>query len=176
MTQERKSESIVTINAKFSSFNFEKLNWRDLTSTVEEGRFVTHDTTGYARLADENDLVAYVNFLVSSAPSAQDSQTDPFDPSAPNQALLAGGLSGIQGGGIELAIPLDRWYVAASPANDPAVGKHVTITPNAAPAADHGKPQAVAAGAIGGKVSFGVITKLRGDTIFFMYNSIGTQY
>jgi hypothetical protein len=34
----------------------------------------------------------------------------------------------------------------------------------------------VAPGAIGGLVSYGVITKLRGDTIFFMYNSIGTQY
>ena len=176
MTQERKSESIVTINAKFSSFNFEKLNWRDRTTVVEEGRFVTHDTSGYARLADETDLVAYVNFLVSSAPSVTDFQSDPFDPSSPVQGLEAGGLSGIQGGGIELAVPLDRWYIAASPANDPAVGKHVTITPAAAPAADHGKPQAVAAAAIAGLVSYGVITKLRGDTIFFMYNSIGTQY
>lgn len=176
MTQERKSESIVTINAKFSSFNFEKLNWRDRTTVVEEGRFVTHDTSGYARLADENDLVAYVNFLVSSAPSVTDFQSDPFDPTSPVQGLLAGGLSGIQGGGIELAIPLDRWYIAASPANDPAVGKHVTITPAAAPADDHGKPQAVAAGAIAGLISFGVITKVRNETIFFMYNSIGTQY
>ena len=175
MTQERKSESIVTINAKFSSFNFEKLNWRDRTTTVEEGRFVTHDTSGYGRLADETDLIAYVNFLVSSAPSVQDFQSDPFDPTSPVQALEGGGLSGVQGGGIELAIPLARWYVAASPANDPAVGKHVTIAPGAAPAADHGKPAAVAAPAAG-LISFGVITKIRGDTIFFMYNSIGTQY
>lgn len=176
MTQERKSESIVTINAKFSSFNFEKLNWRDRTITVEEGRFVTHDTSGYARLADETDLVAYVNFLVSSAPSVTDFQSDPFDPSSPVQALEAGGLSGVQAGGVELAIPLDRWYIAASPANDPAVGKHVTITPNAAPAADHGKPAAVLPAAIAGLVSYGVITKIRGDTIFFMYNSVGNQY
>jgi hypothetical protein len=175
MTQERKSESIVTINAKFSSFNFEKLNWRDRTVTVEEGRFVTHDTSGYARLADETDLVAYVNFLVSSAPSVTDFQSDPFDPTSPEQALEAGGLSGIQGGGIELAIPLNRWYVPASPANDPAVGKHVTIALNAAPAAEHGKPVAIAAPAAG-SISFGVITKIRGDTIFFMYNSIGTKY
>jgi hypothetical protein len=176
MTQERKSESIVTINAKFSSFNFEKLNWRDRTTVVEEGRFVTHDTSGFARLADENDLVAYVNFLVSSAPSVTDFQSDPFDPSSPEQGLLAGGLSGIQGAGIELAIPLERWYVPASPANDPAVGKHVIIAPGGAPAADHGKPVAEAAAAIGGDISFGVITKIRGETIFFMYNSIGTQY
>jgi len=174
MTQERKSESIVTINAKFSSFNFETLSWRDRTTIVEEGRFVTHDTTGYARLAIETDKVAYPNFLVSSAPSVTDFQSDPFDPSSPAQALEAGGLSGIQGAGIELAIPRDRWYVAASPANDPAVGKHVTIAPVAAPAADHGKPQAVAV--VTGLISFGVITKIRGDTIFFMYNSIGTQY
>lgn len=176
MTQERKSESIVTVNAKFSSFNFEKLNWRDATTIVEEGRFVTHDSGGFARLADETDLVAYVNFLVSSAPSVTDFQSDPFDPTSPSQALLAGGLSGIQGGGIELAIPLDRWYVAASPANDPAVGKHVTIAPVAAPAADHGKPAAFLPGSIGGLVSFGVITKIRGETIFFMYTSIGNQY
>jgi len=175
MTQERKSESIVTINAKFSSFNFEKLNWRDRTVVVEEGRFVTHDTNGYGRLSDENDLVAYVNFLVSSAPSATDYQSDPFDPTSPVQALEAGGLSGIQAGGIELAIPLSRWYVAASPANDPAVGKHVTIAPGAAPAADHGKPAAVVAPAAG-LISFGTITKIRGETVFFMYNSIGTQY
>ena len=176
MSQERKSESIVTINAKFSSFNFEKLNWRDRATTVEEGRFVTHDPSGYARLADETDLVAYVNFLVSSAPSVTDFQSDPFDSTSPVQALEAGGLSGVQGGGIELAIPLDRWYIAASPANDPAVGKHVCIAPAAAPAADSGKPLAVLPAAIGGLASFGVITKIRGETIFFMYTSIGNQY
>ncbi len=176
MTQERKSESIVTINAKFSSFNFATLNWRDRTTTVEEGRFVTDDASGFARLADETDLVAYVNFLVSSAPSVTDFQSDPFDPTSPVQALEAGGLSGITGGGIELAIPLERWYVAASPANDPAVGKHVTIAAAAAPTADHGKPAAVAAASIGGLVSFGVITRIKGETIFFMYTSIGNQY
>jgi hypothetical protein len=175
MTQERKSESIVTINAKFSSFNFEKLNWRDRTTTVEEGRFVTHDTSGFARLADENDLVAYVNFLVSSAPSVTDFQSDPFDPTSPEQALEGGGLSGVQGAGIELAIPLPRWYVAASPANDPAVGKHVCITASAAPTVNHGMPYAIAAPAAG-LISFGVITKIRGETIFFMYNSVGIQY
>ena len=177
MTQERKSESIVTINSKFSAFNFKKLNWRDALATVDEGRFVINDAaTDRARLADETDGVAYVNFLVSSAPSVQDFQSDPFDPSSPVQPLEGGGLSGIEGGGIELAIPLNRWYIAASPANDPAVGKYVCIAPAAAPAADHGKPQAILAASLGGLISYGVITEVRGETIFFLFNSIGQRH
>jgi len=170
MTMPRKSESIVTVNAKFTAFDLKHLRYRDATTVVEEGRFVTEDgTTGFGRLAVDTDLVAYVNFLVSSAPSVLDEQTDPFDSSAPTQALEAGGLAGIQGSGIELGIPLDRWYNAG--VSVPAVGKHVTLN-----SAGGGKPEAIAAGSMSGVVSFGVITRIVGNTIMFLFSAIGNQY
>jgi len=172
MTQPRKSESIVSVNAKLTAFDLRHLRYRDATTVIEEGRFVIDDgTTGFGRLAINTDGVAYINFLVSSAPSVLDEQTDPFDPSAPVQALEAGGLAGIQGSGIELGIPLDRWYNAA--VSVPAVGKHVTLNTLALGA---GKPEAIATGSLTGLISFGVITRIVGDTVFFLFNSIGTRY
>lgn len=171
--QDRKSESVVTINAKFSSFNFEKLRFRDAVNVIEEGRFVCHDaTTGYARKAIETDPVVFVNFLVSSAPSVQDFQADAFDANSPVQPLEAGGLSGIEGAGIELGIPSERWYdIVTFP---PAVGKYVLCFNAGGAVADQGKPRALAAGALApGDITFGVITKIRGSQIFFIFSSLG---
>ena len=170
MTQNRKSESIVSVNAKLTAFDLRALRYRDATTVVEEGRFVINDgTTGFGRLAINTDGVAYVNFLVSSAPSVLDEQTDPFDPSAPVQALEAGGLSGICGSGIELGIPIDRWYDTTT--NPPAVGRHVCLQ-----ATTPGMPEAIATGALSGRISFGVITRIEGQTVFFLFSSIGARY
>ena len=170
MTMASKSESIVTVNAKWTAFDLKHLRYRDGTTVVNEGRLVTEDgTTGFGRLAVDTDGVAYVNFLVSSAPSVLDSQTDPFDPSAPVQTLEAGGLAGIQGGGIELGVPLDRWYDSGTAV--PAVGKHLCLH-----ASGVGMPWAVATGSLSGKISFGVITRIVGDTIMFLFNAVGTRY
>jgi hypothetical protein len=168
MTMPRKSESIVTVNAKFTAFDLKALRYRDPSVVIEEGRFITEDgATGYGRLAVNTDKVAYVNFLVSSAPSVLDEQTDPFDPSAPVQGLEAGGLSGICGAGIELGVPLDRWYDTTS--NPPAVGKHVCLN-----AAGAGKPEALTSPT--GRVSFGVITRIVGQTVMFLFSALGHQY
>lgn len=170
MTQPRKSEAIVSVNAKWTAFDMRHLRYRDATTVVEEGRFVVEDgTTGFGRLALNTDGVAYVNFLVSSATSVLDEQTDPFDPSAPVQALEAGGLAGIQGAGIELGVPLSRWYNAG--VSVPVVGKHVCLN-----AAGVGKPEAIATGALAGRISFGVITRIVGQQVFFLFNSVGMRY
>jgi len=170
MTMPRKTESIVTVNAKFTAFDLKHLRYRDATVVVEEGRFVTEDgTTGFGRLAINTDMVAYVNFLVSSAPSVLDEQTDPFDSTAPVQALEAGGLAGIQGAAIELGIPLDRWYNAG--VSVPAVGKHVTLQ-----ATTPGMPEAIAGGSMSGLISFGVITRIVGNTVMFLFSALGNKY
>lgn len=173
--QERKSESIVTINSKFSAFNFKQLNWRDATVTVREGMFLTKDgTTGRGRFAVKTDLVAYINFLVSSAPSVLDSQQDNFDYTSPVQALEAGGLSGIESGGIEVGIPLDLWFQNGGLAAAPAVGLYVQVADpgdGGYTAADAGKPKAVIA-PVAAEGVFGVITEIRGQQVMFHFVSL----
>jgi hypothetical protein len=172
MTQPRKSESIVSVNAKLTAFDLKHLRYRDASVVVEEGRFVIEDgTTGFGRLAIGTDGVAYVNFLVSSAPSVLDEQTDPFDPSAPVQALEAGGLAGICGAGIELGIPMNRWFDTTT--NPPAVGKHVCLESSAG---YEGMPEAIATGALSGRISFGVITRIVGQQVMFLFNAVGVRY
>lgn len=173
MAQERKSESVVTVNAKLSSYNLMALNFRGATE-IPEGRLVIPDpTTGIARAVDETDKIAYMNFLASTAPSVQDYQADYFDSQSPVQPLPAGGLSGIAGSGIELGLEKYLWFNYGT--DDPTPQKYVLAADTghgSYTAADAGKVWAQATPGVGA-FTFGVITRVKGNTVFFMFSSIG---
>lgn len=173
MGQERKSEGVLTVNAKLSRYDLMALNYRG-TTLLGEGRLVIPDAaTGRARAVLPADMFAYMNFLASSVPSVSDYQSDYFDQSAPVQPLEAGGLSGINGASLELALEMAEWFKYAT--DVPAPGKYVVAADPLDPAyvaADAGKVWALAAPGAG-TFSFGRITRLKGNTVFFLFTAIG---
>lgn len=176
MAQERKSEGVLSINAKLSRYDIMKLNYRG-SALIGEGRLVVSDAaTGRARAAVPADMFAYMNFLASSATSVSDYQADYFDPSSPVQPLEAGGLAGINGSSIELGLETSEWFNYAG--DPPTPGKYVVAADplhGAYTAADAGKVHALAAPGVGVS-SYGVITRVSGNVAFFLFSSIGLKH
>ena len=136
---------------------------------LDMGRFIKEDANGAAVLAVAGDLWAYLNTIPSNFVTVGDHQGDPYDPTAISAPLEAGGLSGLVGNGIKVHIAITEWDTTTVGSTTPVAGAYVCVGAN-------GKPMAVAAASISGKVDFGVITEVNSGRVIFIFKSLGTKH
>jgi len=172
MIEDRKSTSLVHLNAKIESVNIEHLDYGG--AEIAEGRFIVEDgTTGKVRFAaagalGTGDMYAFLNWLDTEAGTVKDEQRDYFDETAPTITQGTGGMAGLIGSGIQIGIHKKHWDVNTN--YDPARNQVVAV-------GSDGKPKnftTAGANKIAADVPFfGVITRIREDVIYFNFHSAG---
>jgi hypothetical protein len=160
MSDSRKSESTVTINAKPSSFNIRALRAPAAGTDIAEGLFIT-ESSGRAALAGAADRLVFLNFLTSDAGSTRDTVAEHFSGPSPSIQVDTGGSSGIIGNGIEVAIPLDVADVTA--VGTPSLGDLVTSGAS-------GVPTVIASA--GATPFHGIVSRVERGKVFFHFDSI----
>ncbi len=120
----RKTQSNVTVNAKLSSLNLQKIAIDgSVTGGFAEGAPVSMDTSnGYAALptgcspaATTGNKVVFINWVDSDRSDVSFIQRDPTDPTAPSMHIDGGGLSAIVGNMIDIGLPPSLWEGGALP-------------------------------------------------------------
>lgn len=154
----RKTTSVVRLNSKLSAVDLE--HFEDGGVTIAEGVFMNEDANGKAQLATGSCREAFLNFLDTGHGSVRDTVADHFDESAPSLTFSTGGLTGIIGRHTPIGLHKSRWN------GTPSKGELVTVN-NA-----DGKPKGVATGSISTTPHFGIIHRVRGDYIWFLFNSV----
>jgi len=125
----RKSQTMVTLNAKLSNVDLQTIPY-DGTSAFLEGAPVKFGSTGLAAVPTGSATAVstetvYINFVDSTRTDVIDVQGDPFqDMGLPSIKLGASGhLTGIRGSGIDIGLPASRWAGGVLP----TVGQGVYI-------------------------------------------------
>jgi len=154
---ERKTTSVVRLNSKLSATDLEHFD--DGGVDIAEGILIAEDANGKAKIAVATDRAAFMNFLSTDHGSVRDSTRDVFDPSAPVLTRSTGGLTGIIGRETPIGLHKSLWD------GTPAKDELVTVGTG-------GKPKGVAAGSISTTPHFGVIHRVRGDYIWFLFKSV----
>lgn len=152
----RKTTSVVRLNSKLSAVDLE--HFEDGGVDVAEGIFINEDSGGKAQLAGGSDREVFLNFLSTSHGSVRDVVRDNFDDTAPDLSHSTGGLTGIIGRQTPIGLHKSLWD------GSPAKGELVTVGTD-------GAPKGVAAGSISTTPHFGVIHRVRGDFIWFLFHS-----
>ena len=160
------SQTTVWINSKVGAYNLKKLEYRDPSTEIGEGRPIAKDSTSKkGRLADNTDNVVYINFYSTERMTSRDYQKDPITDDT-EIALSAGGLSGVEGSSIEVGIPVSLWDTGRTP----TIGDYVCVH------ASSGKFESVIPGSITGRITFGRITDIDGaNRAIFEYSTLGEQ-
>jgi hypothetical protein len=153
----RKTTSVVRLNSKLSATDLE--HFEDGGVDVAEGIFVNEDANGKAKIAVGTDREAFINFLSTSHGSVRDVVKDYFDETAPDLSFSTGGLTGIIGRQTPIGLHKSLWDGGAA-----TKGHLVTVGTG-------GKPKSVVSGSIGTTPHFGVIHRVRGDYIWFIFST-----
>jgi len=154
---ERKTTSVVRLNSKLSATDLE--HFEDGGVDIAEGILIAEDANGKAKIAVVTDRAVFVNFLDTDHGSVRDSTKDVFDPTAPVLTRSTGGLTGIIGRETPIGLHKSLWD------GTPARGELVTV-------GTVGKPKGVAPASIATTPHFGVIHRVRGDFIWFLFKSV----
>lgn len=156
----RKSTSVVRLNSKLSAGNLE--HFEDGGVAIAEGLFINEDANGRAQLATVGDREAFINFLSTTHGSVRSDTEDKFDTTAPVMSHSTGGLTGIIGNATPIGLHKSLWVGGVA-----TKGHLVTIGAG-------GKPESKVKGGGGMATTphFGVIHRVRGDFIWFLFNSI----
>lgn len=167
----RKTTSLVHFNTKLEAANLMAIEYG--AAEIEEGRFIAVDATtlkarkanagAYDAAPTPGDTMVFLNFLDSTHGSVKDTDSNPFDESAPTIKQGSGGFSGIVGSGLPIGIHRKYWDSGATPAMNDAV---IIGT--------DGKPLSCGFAAMAAKVPyFGVIYKINDDIVWFQFESVG---
>jgi hypothetical protein len=112
----RKTQSNVTLNAKLSSVNLQRIALKD-DSSFSEGAPVKIDaTTGGAAIplgcspaAEAANAVVFMNWVDSDRSDVAFIQQDKTDSTAPTMYIEGGGLTGILGNDVDVGLPASLW-------------------------------------------------------------------
>lgn len=122
----RKSQTVVTLDAKLSSVNIKSIP-TDGTVTIVEGQPFKIDANGLAATAEsaspDAPAVVFLNFTDSSRTDVSFLQGDPTDDTAPTIGVRGGGLAGIIGNGVSIGLPASVWHGGTLP----TLGQYVKI-------------------------------------------------
>lgn len=118
----RKTQSNVTLNAKLSSVNLQRIALKDTTSFAEGAPVKIDSTTGGAALptgcspaAVAGNAVVFMNWVDSDRSDVAFIQRDPTDANAPTMYIEGGGLTGILGNDVDVGLPTSLWEGGALP-------------------------------------------------------------
>lgn len=162
---DRKTTSLVRMNAKISSVNLQKLDYGGVAAA--EGLLIKRNAAGKAVLATNTDHYVLLNFLDTSHGSVKAEQKDNFDDTAPTITQGSGGLTGIIGSGIPIGLPISAW----DPAKVPAMDDLVTVGAGAKPLAiDPLAPAPV------GTLYFGVVNEVSQGIAWFLFESLARKW
>jgi hypothetical protein len=153
----RKTTSVVRLNSKLSATDLE--HFEDGGVDVAEGVFINEDANGKAKIALGTDREVFINFLATSHGSVRDEVKDYFDESAPDLSFSTGGLTGIIGRQTPIGLHKSKWIGGTA-----TKGHLVTVGAG-------GLPESVAKGSISTTPHFGVVHRVRGDYIWFIFQT-----
>lgn len=128
----RKTQSQVTVNAKLSSVNIQKVALLDGSLSFAEGAPVMiNATTGGAALATDcsplattDNSVVFINWVDSDRSDVGFIQKDPTDSTAPTMSIEGGGLACIVGNMVDIGLPASSWEDGTLP----TIGYGVFVT------------------------------------------------
>lgn len=170
----RKTQSLVTVNAKQSSFNIQKVALLDASLSFAEGAPVKiNSTTGGAALptgcspaAVAGNAVVLLNWVDSDRSDVAFIQRDPTDDTAPSTgiAIEGGGLACIIGNGIDIGLPASAWEGGGLP----TIGHGVYV--NTAGTKFH------AAAVVAGGTYYGRVWRLYNGRAHFIFHSVPQVY
>jgi hypothetical protein len=158
----RKSQTLVTLNAKLSSVNLKTVK-TDGSVVIAEGQPFKIGSTGYAATAEtsspDSASVVFLNFTASDRTDVTFFQGDPTDSTAPELGIEGGGLAGIVGNGCEVGLPAVCWHGGTLP----TFGQYVKINGSSGLFAG--------TSATADDAFYGIIHQVTNGRAFFLFNS-----
>lgn len=168
----RKTQSNVTLNAKLSSVNLQRIALKDTSSFVEGAPVKIDETTGGAALptgcspaAVAANSVVFVNWVDSDRSDVAFIQQDKTDSTAPTMYVDGGGLTGILGNDVDVGLPASLWNHSGAL---PTVGYGVYISS----AGDKWQAAAIVAGG----TYYGRIYRHYNGRAHFIFHSVPHVY
>lgn len=157
----RKTQTKVTLNAKLSNVDIQAMRW-DGQDAFIEGAPIKFGATGYAAQPTGGNTsfeTVYINFVDSTRSDVEFRQGNPYDPALGSLHIDSGGLAGIRGSGIDVALPRECWDGGVLP----AVGEGVFV--------DGTSKLFVTEAVAALSLYYGIIERIENDRAHFFFTS-----